>query len=391
MIRRVVFTAVLLAVFGVLASPAGAVVIPAVSQLPDGDTPPVIHGAELQNPGSHNELLEADLVVDASDNLGVDRYEYRWIMESFGSIATGIETIELDDPTVSYASILPETAYVLEVRAIDVHGWASDWHVAWQGTTPSAPNVIVAGDSVASGYSRQWFTQDSVCRDTEYSYGATVRDRIATRLPAAWNPTYVNIAWPGAGVGDVLNGGSDSCSTSYESQVNQIDRLADPSTWNVVVMTAGINSTNWVDVITELTKDTAFSFTRSGDKQACQRAVATDWDLNERRGFITDVTEDITHEISSRTNASLYWTSYYQLAGTRFAPLWSPVGPECEDEMNLALGELHSAIRAGLTSDVSWVDLGSRSVTTQQWAGWPHPNPEGHQAIGTAVADAITG
>ena len=109
------------------------------------------------------------------------------------------------------------------------------------------------------------------------------------------------------------------------------------------------------------------------------------------RDFISEVTEDIVEQISDRTNASLYWTSYYQLAGTRFAPLWSPIGPECEDEMNVALADLHGAIRAGLSDDVAWIDLGSRQVDTQQWAGWPHPNTEGHAAIGAMVADAVTG
>ena len=59
--------------------------------------------------------------------------------------------------------------------------------------------------------------------------------------------------------------------------------------------------------------------------------------------------------------------------------------------MNDALGQLHTAIRAGLSDDVTWVDLGSEPVPLQKWAGWPHPNPEGHAAIGTEVARAIVG
>ena len=389
MARRVIISTAIIAVLFAIAAPAGALMVPAVGQLPDGDTPPVINSAELLAPGAHNALLEADLVVDASDNIGVDHYEYRWALTAFIAHTSDVYTTSVDAPVVSFADTKPETGYTLEVRAIDNHGWASDWQTAWRGTTPAVPNVIVAGDSVASGYSRQWFTQSSVCKDIGLSYGSTVRNRIAAQLPEAWAPAYTNIAWPGAGVGDVLSGGSDSCSESYPSQVDEIDRIADPNTWNVVVMTAGINSTNWVDVITDLTRGTAFSFTDSGDKKVCQQAVSTKWNLNDRRGFITDVTEDIVEQIGERTNASLYWTSYYQLAGTRFAPLWSPIGPECEDEMNLALSELHGAIRAGLDDDVAWVDLGSRRVDTQQWAGWPHPNTEGHEAIGTTVAAAI--
>jgi hypothetical protein len=77
------------------------------------------------------------------------------------------------------------------------------------------------------------------------------------------------------------------------------------------------------------------------------------------------------------------------LDGSTIAPGWSPIGPECADEMDGALGELHAAIQAGLDRNVTWVDVGDVSVATQMWAGWPHPNPEGHRAIGLAIGEAI--
>ena len=169
----------LIAVLFAIAAPAGAMMRPAISQLPDGDTPPVINSAELQAPGSHNALLEADLVVDATDNIGVDHYEYRWLFTAFNAGTSDVHTTSVEAPVVSFADTRPETGYTLELRAVDNHGWASEWETAWEGTTPAAPNVIVAGDSVASGYSRQWFTQNSVCRDIGLSYGSTVSNRIA--------------------------------------------------------------------------------------------------------------------------------------------------------------------------------------------------------------------
>jgi hypothetical protein len=296
MARRVIITAILTGLLLAVAAPAGAVVR-LVSQLPDADMPPVVHSVEVLPPGSHNALLETDLVVDATDNIAVDHFEYRWFLTGFPVVRSDVQIASAEAPVISFAETDPETHYTLELRAVDNHGWTSEWQIAWAGITPAAPNVIVAGDSVASGYSRQWFSGDSTCRDTGFSYGSTVVNRVASKLPSAWAPSYANIAWPGAGVGDVLNGGSDSCSESYPSQVDEIARIADPNTWNLVVMTAGINSTNWVDVITDLTKGTAFSLTDSGDKKVCQEAVSTKWNLNDRRGFITDVTEDIVDQI----------------------------------------------------------------------------------------------
>lgn len=388
--RRALIAATLAVSVALAAAPAHARVAPAPEPLPDGDTRPAILEATLLPPGAHNALLEADLDIEATDNIAVDHFELRWTLTGAPAMKSDVQIAPAEAPVVSFADTKPRTHYTLEVRAVDNHGWMSEWETAWSGKTPGPPNVIVAGDSVASGYSRQWFTQDSTCVDEGYSYGATVAARVGAALPAAWTPTYTNIAWPGAGVGDVLNGGADSCSVGYPSQIDVIEQLADPATWNVVVVTAGINSTNWVDVITRLTRDTAFSLTDAGDKRVCQDAVATKWNLEERKGFITDVTRDIAEALETRTNARLYWTSYYQLAGTRFAPLWSPIGAECEDEMNLALERLHSAIRSGLTENVTWIDLGGRSVATQRWAGWPHPNPEGHRTIGAIVASSIT-
>ena len=377
---------VLLAVVmaGVIATPAVAQVKPLTDLLPDGDTRPVIVSVELRAPGRHNDLLEADLVIDAYDNDGVARYEYRWNGATIG------QAHELDGfrPTVSYAQITPQSRYGLQVRAIDVNANTSDWFTVWTGTTPAPPNIIVAGDSIASGYTKQWFTGDATCVDGGYSYGTTVVSQVAASLPAAWAPTYTNIAWAGAGVGNMVDGGSDSCGTTYQPQVEQIRDLADAETWNIVVVTAGINTTNWTQVVVDLTRDTTFSFTQRGDQDACRTAVRDRWNIAERRSYITQRVREASQALTAQTNARVYWTGYYDITGTELAPLWVPVGDSCADQMEYALDQLHGALRDGLAPEVTWIDI-DRGISTQKWAGWPHPNPEGHRTIGTIVAAAI--
>jgi len=387
MVRRSLVLLAALTVLAAVAAPAQAAIWPSREQLPDGLARPLIDSVELAAPDSHNRLLEADLVIETTTDIGIASYEYRWVQQNYGTV----HTTHASSPTVSFASVVPNARYSLDVRAIDARGWASDWTRAWSGITPSVPTVIVAGDSVASGYQRQWFTGSSTCRDAGYSYGSTAVDDISAALPPAWQPRYINIAWPGAGVEDVLSGGSDSCSNHYDSQVDQIVAQADPDSWTVAVITAGINSTNWVDVVTGLTKDTLFSLTDAGDKKACQEAVNEDWNLPERRDRIIGDAAAIVDQIHARSNAHVYWTSYYELAGTHLAPLWTPVGAECAEEMDFALAELHDTLRAGIGNGADWVDLGTVHVPLQKWAGWPHPNPEGHVAIGDAVAHAIVG
>ncbi|GMQ93264.1 MAG: hypothetical protein BMS9Abin12_0741 [Acidimicrobiia bacterium] len=366
------------------AVPVSAHVRPTLGLLPDGDTRPEINSAELRNPQRHNALLEADLVVDATDNDGIARFEYRWNGATFGPV----QSATVDRPQVDYASIRPDSKYALELRAVDIHNNPSEWYLVWSGTTPSPPHIIVAGDSIASGYTRRWFTGDATCRDSDLSYGSTVVSGISAKLPDQWAPTYTNIAWAGAGVDDMLSGGSDSCGGNHSSQLGQIEALSADDTWNIVVVTAGINSTNWTDVIVDLTRDTALSLTASGDRRACDLALRDNWNIDARSDSITRDTRRIVESLGRSTNARVFWTGYYDIAGTELAPMWTPVGSECERELDQAMRDLHIAIRTGLDDNITWVDI-DRDIATQSWAGWPHPDRNGHVTIGRAIVRAI--
>lgn len=355
------------------------------AMLPDGEKRSVVYLVSVEHPERYNNLLEANLSIVAYDVDGIVGYEYRWNRGMYGSI----RSTDPDNPVVSFADLQPETRYVLEIRAIDGHGWISDWFLAADMVTPKPPAIIVAGDSIASGYTRQWFSSTGDCVNSSASYGATVRDELSSRLPPQWSPTYHNVAWAGAGVHAMWNGGTDSCGDRHESQMDSIASLADPSTWNIVVVTAGINSTNWSSVVTELTKDTALSLTERGDRDRCRAAVSERWNLRDRTDSISTATGRITDELAQSTNADLYWTSYYSVIGSKLAPLWTPVGAECGTEMSEAMELLDSTLKEGLTIGVTWVDVGSTPVATQDWGGWPHPNDRGHADIGRSIAAAI--
>lgn len=380
---RMLLSLALLSVF-LFALPGVAQGAPSRDLPPDPNYRPKIISAQLSNPQRHNALLEADLVIDAVDDEAVDLYEYRWNGATKGRALSA----SVESPTVSYASIRPDSSYSLDVRAIDTHGNASDWFTVWSGVTPGTPRVIVAGDSIASGYTRQWFTGDSVCTDSALSYGTELTSAVAADLPVAWAPDYINIAWAGAGTGDMLSGGPDSCGTTHEAQVEQIEDLADGESWSIVVITAGINSTNWTDVVVDLTKDTAFSFTEAGDRAACDLALHDKWNIGTRSASITKDTRSAVDALSARTNAHLFWTGYYDITGTELAPFWTPIGNECRAEMAEAIEGLHDALQAGLSRNVTWVEIDD-DIATQSWAGWPHPSALGHVTIGRAVAQVV--
>jgi hypothetical protein len=327
-----------------------------------------------------------DLSVIATDDDGIDRYEYRWNRGTIGSVRTTDAAV----PVVSFASLRPETRYVLQVRAVDTHGWASEWVLAADVVTPKPPTIIVAGDSIASGYHRQWFSSGGDCLDRDYSYGQAVQQQIASQLPTQWAPSYRNVAWAGAGLGAMKNGGTDSCGEHHDSQLVAIRNAANADSWNIVVVTAGINSTNWSSVIADLTKNTAFSLTERGDKAACASAVTNKWNLAEKVDAVSSAASTIVKTLTDETNASLFWTSYYTINGSRLAPGWTPIGAECDSEMATAMGLLHSTLRQGLGDRVGWVDIDLGHVPTQDWGGWPHPDGDGQRQIGQIIASAIS-
>lgn len=384
MIKRLLMLAVGAVLAMLVAVPAMGAVWPARDLLPDGDTRPIVVSATLHTPQPHNKLLEADLVVDAYDNDGIVRYEYRWLGPTVGDLSTATVLA----PTVSYEIVKPSSAYALDVRAIDVNNNPSDWYRAWQGTTPDVPNVIVAGDSIASGYTRQWFTSDATCTDVDYSYGSSLAAEIAASLPSQWSPTYTNLAWAGAGVGNMIDGGSDSCGVSHESQVDQIRTLSSPDTWNVVAVTAGINSTNWTDVIVELTTDATFSLTAGGDRDVCNSAVRNTWNFESKRSAVSQRTAEVSRAITEGTNAQVLWTGYYDITDSELAPLYRPITGACSAEMSYALDALHGALRDGLAERVRWVDIDT-GIATQKWAGWPHPSALGQATIAHRIAVAL--
>lgn len=376
-------------IFAVTVALIGATVLastgPAEALLPDGGVAPVIFNADVASPARHNDLLEVDLIVDAYDADGIASYEYRF---NRGTVGTTHTTSALN-PTIDYAGTIPETRYVLEVRAVDTDGWTSEWALAADQVTPKVPNLIVAGDSVASGYTRRWFTSKGTCVSPTASYGQVVLDGLKSRLPTDWLPTYTNVAWAGAGVHSMVNGGSDSCGDQHPSQVESIVDASDPGTWNIVVTTGAINSTNWGEVMTNLTKDTTFALSGSDDRAWCDKGVNERWDVAEKAGQISARVAQISRALTERTNADLYWTSYYTVTGSSLFPGWVPIPHDCAESMKSALDVLHTTIRSGLNTDVHWVDIDSSPVGIQSWGGWPHPNGEGHAVIGLAVTEAI--
>jgi hypothetical protein len=131
--------------------------------------------------------------------------------------------------------------------------------------------LIVLGDSISSGHHHQ--LQDGqvklICDAPDYSYAAEVYRRLAARPGRIWADPgqYHNLAhsgfgtskvfWPkGTVAGGVLDGGTTACmkETAFDAPIVRAVALlkarADKDVrGNKVVITAGINDTNWTQVL----------------------------------------------------------------------------------------------------------------------------------------------
>lgn len=159
--------------------------------------------------------------------------------------------------------------------ALPAHGGAvGGWGQRGNDPLADKPVLIALGDSISSGHHHQ--VQDGqvklICDAPDYSNAAEVYRRLAARPGRIWADPgqYHNLAhsgfgtskafWPkGTVAGGVLDGGTTACmkQTAFDAPIVQAVALlkarADKGVrGNKVVITAGINDTNWTQVLGDL-------------------------------------------------------------------------------------------------------------------------------------------
>lgn len=403
----------------VKAQPAGfppAGVTPPQPQ--SGDvTPPTVAGVTPTPASSADPLLVRTFQITASDEpggSGLDHFDYVWGQGAVASDNSMVRHVNAATTIpVSFADAGPDGQWNLFVRAVDKAGNAGSWF-KYSTKTPSRPILVTLGDSVVSGHHLAGTDLRTVCDDPNYSYASDLALRLQQALPAQWrSPSgpfdgqgsagYYNYAHSGFSTAQMLVGGKNYCKDSKPAAVAQAARVlgGHRGSWNRVIITAGIDDTNWGDAFSGPIVWSMLSKGFLGKlffPAVCSQVIHSTWS-----GYQNNVDKSITADVHAIVDAlrstttgdpltKIDWTGYYDISGT------GPLDADCHEGVVKALSQLTDVVRAGLPIDVTWIDAGTamdrRGDFMQQFfntvprselfLGWPHPlNPGGTSAIST--------
>jgi hypothetical protein len=395
---------------------------------PSGDlTPPIVTRVASAAESSADPLLVRTFEVAASDEpggSGLDHLDYAWGQDPVAPDNVAIRHVNAATTIpVSFADAGPDGKWNLFVRAVDKAGNAGSWF-KYSTRTPPRPVLVVLGDSIVSGHHLAGTDHTTVCDDGGYSYTSDVALRAQQMLPPQWRSQagpfdgrgadgYFNYAHSGFSTSQVLAGGTDYCGRRQVAPIRQATEAlrAHRGSWNQVIVSAGIDDTNWGNIpgpiaesilVKALLRQYANAFTaslrQSFDTSVCSTAMQAWSGYNSRVGdAITANIREIVKDLHDGGNsggdqaAVISWSSYYDISGT------GPLDSACHDGIVAAMDRLSKVTRAGLASDVRWIDINTvmdrHGALMQPFintprlfnyyqGGWPHPlSPAGTSPI----------
>jgi lysophospholipase L1-like esterase len=376
-------------------------------------TSPTLSSVSVASSSRSDDLLERSITDDASDDRGVTAYEYVWRSGTYGgSPSPGTGSVRSFTPParkISFADTSPESTWTLFVRAVDRKRNRSPW-VTTVVTTPKAPRLIALGDSITAGHHKDTPDGGTTCHDPGYSYAGRLADLMNGDLPPQWAVLYTNLAQSGYETLDVVGDQSDddylrdSCGVTRS--VVPLHRAMDlllenEGSWNRVVVTVGVNDTNWDDVL----KLMAPASQVPGAASLGCLAAENYFDIDAVRDQIAGNVDTIQTGLEFADPAArIGWNSLYNPAGS------GPLNARCWSNAQSGMNDLHSAIWSGLSGhnyvwhdntdmpadgnlqDFFGLDLGAGICGLfgkvkleigfcENQPGWPHPNPTGAQRI----------
>jgi hypothetical protein len=399
---------------------------------------PKVADIALDAPSPADALLTRGVTITPADNgVSVDHFEYAWATSATASDpSTPLQRSDAPHGRLHYNDATPDHDWYLLARGVTASGEAGPWSTPHLVHTPKAPSLIILGDSLSSGHHNDYGDNGhTTCDDPSYGYASDFSTKWRAALPAAWRQAddYANLAHSGfatqkragSGIGgSVLEGGTNACQT--DARINPLQRAtlvlsAQVGSWNRVVISAGINDTNWGDAVkdviqVQLADDLARQLIPSFIKlpgtilgpmkeSACRSILSSNWNGRSAavQASITGGVNKITTGLrTADPDVNVTWLGYYNIAGTGTNQVHTqPYFPSaCAVPVNEDMGIIHSTIQAGLAPNVRFlslnpvlqqkndliqplflIDAARNGSTGPNPPGWPHPNSNGAQAI----------
>jgi hypothetical protein len=369
-------------------------------------------------PLAPGELLlrqEAEIVLSNSIwQLGVTGWEWAWADKANAPAPTSRVMRGLFSPKgqtgvhISYYWTKPNIKATLFVRGVDPNGVGNWYRFPQTIRTPKVPVLVALGDSITSGHHRDTGETTTRCWDTDYGYPRRVLDKINAYLPSQWKALYTNVAESGFDTTDVIRGGPDACNEDWPSPMRVArDALkAHSPSWNQVMMTLGVDNTNWDQVVRNIVTDKLLR-PYLGDDLICSSRIS-EWDGwgPIRQANLTRGIERIYSTLHQADDTAIFYhVGYYNPSGSGydFQNFVGPLFPgACAPHIDNAIEALHSAITKGIDRsgapvlanlDETGQALSFKSDMYQELQtnplvplpGWPHPNSVGAEVLANAI------
>jgi hypothetical protein len=277
---------------------------------------------------------------------------------------------------------------------------------------PGLPVLIALGDSVTSGHHGGGKT--TVCDDSGYGYPARVFANLKAASGEDWflAEQYVNLAHSGFGTQQVLQGGTNGCGASFDAPITDAVTLlkqhVDAGVPNQVVISVGINNTDWVKVLEGVVFAVVLGQKMTADD--CATSLAK-WNgpnvafIDGDAGIFQGILSILGQLVEADPRVQISFLGYYNMANTGFSNT-DKSGPYAPAVCNTAVADGKKAINnwiqeaiatstaAGNTTFVDTSFLDGKNDELQQLTGkglgvsttgWPHPNDAGHNDIGDHI------
>jgi hypothetical protein len=397
---------------------------------PPPPSSPQIDTAALLAPSATDHMLRRGLSITlAPGSPSASSFEYGWAAPGSTSTAPTTSTQTCTNVSgncsVSFSDTNPsETGWHLFVRAVGAGG-AGPWVLARSSsgsteiTIPPKPMVLALGDSVTSGHHRDTDLSTTYCNDPSYGYPFWVSTALQASLPSKWQlGGYINLARSGFSTSDVLTGGKDACQQSYigsspeavstpiADAINILQSPAHAGSWNHVVITAGIDDTNWGPLLINIASNSKVGRNSKYTEKQCANDLKswTGWPT-VKGSAVPNIKIGVSTIAGMLTRADsgvqVTWRSYYDIAGTGGAP------SSCDQPFESAIKSLSQTIQGSLPTGVRFVNTDASAIHDNgsliqpllitnvaagvfKWEvalpGWPHPNSDGAKLMAQQVA-----
>jgi len=396
---------------------------------------PVVTGISIDGPSALDPMLTRIVTIRSSSGVGVAGYDLGWAPKGAAAAqpTVGVQRVGSGRASLSFRATAPNSDWVLFGRVVMVNGAVGPWSAATAVRTPKAPKLIVIGDSVSAGHHKDSAAARTLCKDGQYGYAYEFSKKWVANLPSQWRAAgqYSNLAWSGFATqkrkgstirGSMVDGGMDACGKNAGYiPLNEAKKLlaANAKSWNRVVVTAGINDTNWGDVlikvlVAELSRNAAHKINPrvSFDitQKDCSTMVNGAWDgfrAPVKASIISGIKKIASGLAGADPSTAITWVGYYNMSGTGTNTEHpQPYMPTtCNKPVQDAIRSLNDTIRAGLSSGITYISMSavmdSRKGGVQSLyltatglntlfgssnpPGWPHPNKEGAKAIAGVI------